>query len=98
LGKIKRIKAIYILLLGAVTLLLIFTASWLALYLARGITVPIQALAEATRRVAHGDFSQPVEVVAEDELAVLVKSFNEMAAQLGENRERIERAAEDLRR
>lgn len=96
LGKIKRIKAIYILLLGAVTLLLIFSASWLALYVARGITVPIQALAEATDRVAHGDFAHPVKVVAEDELAVLVKSFNQMAAMLAENRERLERAAEDL--
>lgn len=98
LGKIKRIKAIYILLLCAVTLLLIFSASWLALYVARGITVPIQALAEATDRVAHGDFTHPVEVVAEDELAVLVKSFNAMASQLAENRERLERAAEDLSR
>jgi two-component system, NtrC family, nitrogen regulation sensor histidine kinase NtrY len=96
LGKIKRIKAIYILLLGAVTLLLIFSASWLALYVARGITVPIQALAEATDRVAHGDFAHPVDVVAEDELAMLVKSFNQMAAMLAENRERLERAAEDL--
>jgi two-component system, NtrC family, nitrogen regulation sensor histidine kinase NtrY len=96
LGKIKRIKAIYILLLAAVTLLLIFSASWLALYVARGITIPIQALAEATDRVAQGDFAQPVEVVAEDELAVLVKSFNQMAAMLAENRERLERAAEDL--
>jgi two-component system nitrogen regulation sensor histidine kinase NtrY len=98
LGKIKRIKAIYILLLAAVTLLLIFSASWLALYVARGITVPIQALAEATDRVAHGDFARPVEVVADDELAVLVKSFNQMAALLAENRERLERAAEDLSR
>src|SRR6266404_5462089 len=98
LGKIKRIKAIYILLLAAVTLLLIFSASWLALYVARGITIPIQALAEATDRVAQGDFGQPVEVVAEDELAVLVKSFNQMAAMLAENRERLERAAEDLSR
>jgi len=98
LGKIKRIKAIYILLLAAVTLLLIFSASWLALYVARGITVPIQALAEATDRVARGDFARPVEVVAEDELAVLVKSFNQMAAMLAENRERLERAAEDLSR
>ena len=96
LGKIKRIKAIYLLLLGAVTLLLIFSASWLALYVARGITVPIQALAEATDRVAHGDFAHPVDVVAEDELAALVSSFNQMAAQLAENRERLERAAEDL--
>jgi two-component system, NtrC family, nitrogen regulation sensor histidine kinase NtrY len=98
LGKIKRIKAIYILLLAAVTLLLIFSASWLALYVARGITIPIQALAEATDRVARGDFGHPVEVIAEDELAVLVKSFNQMAAMLAENRERLEHAADDLSR
>src|SRR5262249_37118064 len=98
LGKIKRIKAIYLLLLGAVTLLLIFSASWLALYVARGITVPIQVLAEATERVARGDFTRPVEVAAEDELAVLVESFNGMAAMLAENRHKLERAAEDLTR
>jgi PAS domain S-box-containing protein len=98
LGKLKRIKAIYILLLAAVTLLLIFSASWLALYVARGITIPIQALAEATDRVARGDFAHRVEVVAEDELAVLVKSFNQMSAMLTENRERLERAADDLSR
>ncbi|HSE96895.1 MAG TPA: HAMP domain-containing protein, partial [Blastocatellia bacterium] len=98
LGKIKRIKSIYILLLAAVALLLIFAASWLALHVARGITVPIQALAEATDRVAHGDYAQPVDVVAEDELVVLVNSFNQMSAQLEENRERLMNAAEDLRR
>ncbi|HET9533384.1 MAG TPA: ATP-binding protein [Blastocatellia bacterium] len=98
LGKIKRIKAIYILLLAAVALLLIFAASWLALHVARGITVPIQALAEATDRVAHDDFAQPVDVIAEDELAVLVNSFNQMSAQLAENRERLVAAAEDLHR
>jgi two-component system, NtrC family, nitrogen regulation sensor histidine kinase NtrY len=98
LGKIKRIKAIFILLLGAVTLLVIFAATWLALYVARGITVPIQSLVEATDRVAHGDVPRPVDIAAQDELAVLVNSFNQMASQLGENRARIERAAEDLRR
>ena len=98
LGKLKRIKAIYILLLAAVTLLLLFSASWLALYVARGITIPIQALAEATDRVARGDFAHPVEVVAEDELGVLVRSFNQMSAMLAENRERLERAADDLSR
>ena len=98
LGKLKRIKAIYILLLAAVTLLLIFSASWLALYVARGITIPIQALAEATDRVARGDFAHRVEVVAEDELAVLVKSFNQMSAMLAENRQHLERAADDLSR
>jgi PAS domain S-box-containing protein len=96
LGKVRRIKAIYLLLLGSVTLLLIFSASWLALYVARGITVPIQALAEATGRVASGDFDHPVDVAAEDELAALVNSFNQMATMLAENRERLEHAAENL--
>jgi PAS domain S-box-containing protein len=96
--KIKRIKTIYILQLSVVTLLLIFSASWLALYVARNITVPIQALAEATDRVAHGDFSHKVDVLADDELAVLVRSFNQMSAQLAENRERLERAAAELSR
>jgi len=98
LGKIKRIKAIYLLLLAAVTLLLIFSASWLALYVARGITVPIQALAEATDRVGRGDFSRNVEIAADDELAVLVKSFNDMSSMIAENRQRLERAADDLTR
>ena len=84
------------LLLAAVALLLIFSASWIALHVARGITVPIQALAEATERVAKNDFSRPVEVEAEDELASLITSFNQMAGQLDENRHRLERAADDL--
>lgn len=98
LVSLRRIKAIYILLLAAVALLLIFAASWLALHLARGITVPIQALAEATDRIAKGDFSRPVQELAEDELAALVRSFNQMAGQLSENRQRLEQAAEVLRR
>jgi two-component system, NtrC family, nitrogen regulation sensor histidine kinase NtrY len=94
--KVKRIKASYILLLAAVALLLVFSASWLALYVARGITVPIQALAEATDRVARGDFEHPVETAAGDELAGLIDSFNEMARMLGENRQQLEKAANDL--
>ncbi len=97
LGKIKGIKTTYILLLGAVTLLLIFSASWLALYVARSITVPIQALAEATQKVASGDFTHRVHAPAEDEIVALVNSFNLMAAQLDENRLSLERAASDLR-
>ena len=98
LGKIKRIKTTYVLLLAAVTLLLIFAASWLALYVARSITIPIQALAEATQKVARGDLTHRVDVVAQDELVSLVGSFNRMAAQLQENRLSLERAAEDLSR
>lgn len=94
--KVRRIKATYILLLAAVALLLVFSASWLALHVARGVTVPIQALAEATTRVARGDFERPVETLAEDELATLVSSFNQMARMIAENRKQLEKSAEDL--
>ncbi len=94
--KVRRIKFTYMLLLGAVALLLIFSASWLALYVARGITVPIQSLVEATERIAQGDFEHPVKELAEDELAALVNSFNQMARTIAENRRQLEDAAEEL--
>ena len=94
--KVRRIKATYMLLLAAVALLLVFSASWLALYVARGITVPIQSLVEATERIAQGDFEHPVNAIAEDELAALVTSFNQMARTIAENRQQLERAAGEL--
>jgi PAS domain S-box-containing protein len=93
----KHIKVTNLYLLGAMTLLLIFAATWIALYVARGITVPIQALAEATQAVARGNFDIRVLCPAEDELAALVHSFNQMAAQLSENRHNLDLAAVEQR-
>ena len=45
------IKGIYILLFMLMTLIIVFSATWFGLYLARGITEPIQMLAEGTREV-----------------------------------------------
>jgi len=50
-----RSRAIYILLFLLMTLIIVFSATWFGLYLARGITEPIQMLAEGTREVAAGD-------------------------------------------
>ncbi len=82
--------------LGVITFLLLFAATWTGMYVAKGITEPIQALAEATQHVARGDFSRPVVCVAEDELAMLVDSFNRMIAELAENRRRLEASAREL--
>lgn len=71
--------------LGVLTFLLIFASSWTALYIARGLTVPIKALAEGADEIAQGNFGHRVDVFAEDELALLVGSFNEMSAKLEEN-------------
>jgi two-component system, NtrC family, nitrogen regulation sensor histidine kinase NtrY len=71
--------------LGLLTFLLIFASSWTAFYIARGLTVPIKALAEGADEIAHGNFAHRVEVLAEDELALLVTAFNQMSARLEAN-------------
>jgi len=77
-------------------ILILFSASWLGFYIARGITVPIQSLAEGAERVADGDLSARVDVMATDEIGILVQAFNRMTGELEEGRRRLERAHGDL--
>ena len=92
------IKRVYIFFFAFVTLLIIFGATWIGLYLARQITVPIQMLAEGTRAVAGGDLDYRVVERPGDELGILVDSFNTMTAELKARREEAERAAFEIRR
>jgi two-component system, NtrC family, nitrogen regulation sensor histidine kinase NtrY len=85
-----RVRQIGFSTLGVLTFLLIFASSWTALYIARGLTVPIKALAEGADKIAQGNFGHRVEVLAEDELALLVESFNQMSAKLEENSAELE--------
>jgi two-component system nitrogen regulation sensor histidine kinase NtrY len=91
-----EIKASHLLLFLMVTLLILLVSSWVGMYLARRVTVPIQALAEGTRQIGGGDLSYRVEVEAGDELGVLVDSFNRMTIELGRNKEIIERSHREL--
>ncbi|HQU92514.1 MAG TPA: ATP-binding protein [Pyrinomonadaceae bacterium] len=79
------VRQIGFLTLGVLTFLLIFASSWTAFYIARGLTVPIKALAEGAEKIAQGDVGSRVEVAAEDELELLVFSFNQMASKLEAN-------------
>jgi len=90
------IKISYIIMLSIVTLFIVFSATWFGLFLARGITVPIQDLAEATNRVSLGDLDHHIDVLSEDEIGVLVDSFNKMTRDLKERSEELGRANIDL--
>jgi PAS domain S-box-containing protein len=79
------IRQIGLLTLGVLTFLLIFASSWTAFYIARGLTIPIKALAEGADKIARGNLAHRVNVFAEDELALLVSTFNQMSAKLEEN-------------
>ena len=91
-----ELKDSYLLLILMVTLVILLTSSWVGLYLARRVTVPIQALAEGTRRIAEGDLSHQVDVAADDELGVLVQSFNRMTDELHQSRNLLETKNEEL--
>ncbi|HEX5875464.1 MAG TPA: ATP-binding protein [Pyrinomonadaceae bacterium] len=95
--KQRRVRLLGLSTLGLMTLILLFVSSWVAIYLARGIATPIKALAEASNEIARGNLAHRVTTIADDELALLAESFNQMTAQLEENRSRIEAGAEELR-
>ncbi|MGW8220776.1 MAG: sensor histidine kinase [Syntrophobacteria bacterium] len=78
----KPIKISHLIMLSIVTLLILFCASWFGFYLAKSITVPIQELAEGTRRIADGDLDVHVDQDSDDEIGTLVNSFNRMTLDL----------------
>ncbi|MEK7210471.1 MAG: PAS domain-containing protein, partial [Candidatus Binatota bacterium] len=87
----KPIKNSYILTLLLITLVIIFSATWFGLYLAKGITVPIQSLAEGTHEVAHGNWDYQIEASGDDEIGTLVDSFNQMTRDLKQINMEVER-------
>ena len=82
----RRIRTTYLLLLFLLTTLVFFASSWLALFLSKQVTRPVEALADAMDAVAAGHYAHRVKVAATEELGELVRSFNRMAEDLEESR------------
>lgn len=78
----RPLASSYLLTLVVVTLLIVFSAVWVGFHLARGLSVPIGLLAQATAEVAHGNLDLQIPEVGDDELSVLVRSFNTMTSDL----------------
>jgi two-component system nitrogen regulation sensor histidine kinase NtrY len=89
-------KSSYILTFVLVTLLILLASSWMGLFLARRLMAPLQALGEALQRVSSGDLEQRIEVPADDEMAIVVGSFNKMTGELQRGREEIEHSNREL--
>ncbi len=90
------IRGVYLVIFLTVTLLILISATWLGLYLAKRITRPVQMLAEGARAIGAGQLDLRLEAETGDELGSLVDAFNMMAAELQTNRERLERSRLDL--
>lgn len=72
-----------------VTLLVIFAAVWFGFFLAKNMTVPIQSLVSATQEVADGNLDVELKSERQDELGMLINSFNKMVHDLRESREQL---------
>jgi len=90
------IKLSLIIMLLIITLLILFGAIWFGFYIARSLTGPIKKLAEATRRVAEGELDFTLEKESEDEMGLLVDSFNTMTSDLLASNRQLAEAHEAL--
>ena len=77
--------------------------AWLAVFLsvglsilsARRVTNPLEVLAESSRAIARGDFSQRVHLKTRTEIGELAATFNTMSEELEQFVEDLKRAAEE---
>jgi nitrogen fixation/metabolism regulation signal transduction histidine kinase len=89
-GSRKFYHDTYFLLICLLTLFVLFFAAWTAQILSRQLSVPIAGLLEGAREVSRGNLSFRVRVGAIDELATLVRAFNEMTSELEANAKELE--------
>ncbi|MEK6791472.1 MAG: ATP-binding protein [Deltaproteobacteria bacterium] len=92
------VKASYFTILLIITLLIVFFSIWIGRYIAKEITVPILELAEGTHAVASGNLDYRINIESNDEIGLLVKSFNRMTEDLTAGKYKLETANLDLRR
>jgi two-component system nitrogen regulation sensor histidine kinase NtrY len=97
----RDLAALVLTFLIVMTLAIIFAATWIAFYLARGFVAPIERLDDATHRVSEGELGYQVDRSSlgplEPDFAGLVTSFNAMSQQLKEQHVKLLETTEDLR-
>jgi two-component system, NtrC family, nitrogen regulation sensor histidine kinase NtrY len=92
----RLVRRTYMSLLLLLTVLVLFSTTWLALFLSKLVTRPVAALAEATQEISRGRLDYRVEVHAADEIGDLVQSFNRMAEELETSRHQIDASSHEL--
>jgi len=94
----RPIRGIYITLFVMMTLMILVSATWTGLYLAKRITRPVQRLAAGAREIGAGHLDHRIEAETRDEFGQLVEAFNTMAGELATSQRKLERSRLDLER
>ncbi len=92
----NSIRATFFLMLLLITVVVFFSSVWLALFLSKQITRPVEALADAMDEIAAGKYQHRVALISTGEMAELVRSFNHMAADLDASRQLAESSSAQL--
>ena len=94
---LERGQLVIFVICGAIALLMLLAAVWLAILFASRLTEPIGSLMAAAERVRGGDLTSRVEEgPPDDELGQLSRSFNRMASQLEQQRGELISANKEL--
>jgi two-component system, NtrC family, nitrogen regulation sensor histidine kinase NtrY len=92
------IRTGYIITLFLITVVIVFFAYWMGVYLANSMTKPVQELVKATRAVADGNLDVHIESYSRDEIGMLVQSFNRMTDDLRSKQRALNTSNEELSR
>src|SRR3954462_13921698 len=97
LAVMKRpLEGVYLSLFLMMTLMILVSATWLGLYLAKRITRPVGMLAAGAKEIGAGHLDHRIEPETRDEFGSLVEAFNSMAGELATSPRRLERSRHDL--
>ena len=98
LKKLHRpLKKSHLITFSIVTMLAIFLAVWFGFYLSKNLTGPIRKLLAATRQIADGDLEVRLDPDRQDEIGMLMTSFNNMVEDLSQGRRALDDAYNALK-
>ena len=90
------LKSIYLIILVLMTLVILLCATWFGFYLARELSIPLETLGLATRRVSQGDY-RPVQLSSGSaEINQLISNFNAMTGNLDRSKKDVLEANKNL--
>jgi two-component system nitrogen regulation sensor histidine kinase NtrY len=94
----RPLQGMYLSLFVMMTLMILVSATWMGLYLAKRITRPVQMLAQGAREIGAGHLDHRIEPETRDEFGSLIEAFNSMAGEVAAGQRTLERSRLDLER
>jgi two-component system nitrogen regulation sensor histidine kinase NtrY len=94
----RPLQGMYLSLFLMMTLMILVSATWMGLYLAKRITRPVHMLAQGAREIGAGHLDHRIEPETRDEFGALIEAFNSMAGELATGQRTLERSRLDLER